>query len=304
MEILRNDFLSLEIEPGLGGKIASLIDLRSGRNWLARHPRLPWKPVEETKRNDPNAYIERADLGGWDECCPTVGTCRYPLHPFKGIFLPDHGECWYQEPLMRKEALEIFFRWQGKTLPFELERRVRLEANEPKAYFEYNLRSVSEIPFSVLWSAHPIFVIHENMRLFLPAGTRFEVCSEGSPLGRIGTFFSWPLCNDLDLSRIDPLAGWAVKLFSEPMESGNIRLLASDGNSLQIAWGKNNPGLRAGLWLNYGGWSGDGGEKLRNLGIEPCLGMPDALDQAVSRNEALVLAPFQELAWTLEITYS
>jgi len=72
-----------------------------------------------------------------------------------------------------------------------------------------------------------------------------------------------------------------------------------------MAWSSRaaDVGLRLGLWLNYGGWSGDGGSPLRNIGIEPCIGMPDALDQAVAAKTALTLRAGEERVWQVEVEF-
>lgn len=87
---LANGLISLTFIPELGGKLSSLRDLRSGREWLWTNEHLPYQ-----KPTGSNSYVN-ADTGGWDECFPTVAPCSYPLEPWQGIPLPDHGELWSQ----------------------------------------------------------------------------------------------------------------------------------------------------------------------------------------------------------------
>src|SRR5204862_453084 len=75
--------LSLCLIPALGGKINSLRDLRTGREWLWRNPRLPYRRAEPE-----SAYVAVADTGGWDECFPTVAPCAYPSAPWAGAAVP------------------------------------------------------------------------------------------------------------------------------------------------------------------------------------------------------------------------
>src|SRR5215471_9935677 len=75
--------LSLSVVPALGGKVSSLRDLRNGREWMWRHPRLPYRA------GDPAAsYVATADTGGWDECFPSVAPCPYPAEPWAGRPIP------------------------------------------------------------------------------------------------------------------------------------------------------------------------------------------------------------------------
>ena len=300
---LENDFLTVEIVWELGGKIAQITDRRTGRRWLDRHPRLAWQLPGAHELTAPDAYVRLGDLGGWDEVCPTIASTIYPLPPFAGRRLPDHGECWYRQPDESRYGQAVEHRWRGEVLPFELRRRCELGPNRPRIVFEYALRSQADAPLALMWSAHPVLRIEPGMRLELPAGTPMNVVSSGSPLGTPGTRFEWPVCAAFDLTAVMPNAGWAVKLFSDPLDPGTVVLAAPDGEKLRIAWSSRaaSIGLRLGLWLNYGGWSGDGGAPLCNIGIEPCIGMPDALDQAVAAHTALLLLLGEERRWAVEV---
>ncbi|MFM7679261.1 MAG: hypothetical protein ACKO83_10495, partial [Roseiflexaceae bacterium] len=91
-QVVTNAVMQVIYMPQLGGKISQITDRRTGRNWLWRHPRMPYQ------LNDPQAnYVTVADSGGWDECFPTVGRCTYPTAPWQGVALADHGELWSQE---------------------------------------------------------------------------------------------------------------------------------------------------------------------------------------------------------------
>ena len=226
---IENESLRVEIVPELGGKIAQITDRRTGRNWLDRHPRLAWRlpPIEELSARD--AYVRLGDLGGWDEVCPTSASTVYPLPPFDGRRLPDHGECWYQAPEEARSGLAIEQRWCGAMLPFELRRRFELDADRARLVLEYALRSLADSPLALMWSAHPILSIEPGMRLELPAGTRMNVASSRSPLGAAGTRFEWPACAGIDLSAVMPDAGWALKLFSDPLDPGTVALVTPAG---------------------------------------------------------------------------
>ncbi len=49
------------------------------------------------------------DIGGFDECLPTISACLYPEPPFAGVMMPDHGEVW---------ALPWKYEIQGEELDF------------------------------------------------------------------------------------------------------------------------------------------------------------------------------------------
>jgi hypothetical protein len=297
LEALQNDSLTVQINSVLGGKIAQILDRRTERAWLFHHPRLPWRVLDAAKLSIPEPYGRLGDLGGWDECCPTVGACCYPLPPYTDLPLMDHGECWFQQPMEQRDGMRIEHTWQGKALPFELRRRIELDGERPHLALSYTLRSLSDEPLALVWSSHPLVAIEEGMRIELAEGTRVMITSEGSPLGPGGTSFEWPLCGTFDLSSITPKAGWYAKMFSEILDPGEVTLLALGGERLRLSWSSRRRLLRLGLWLNYNGCSGDGGEPLQLLGLEPCIGAADALEDAVAESTALVLEPGDQRDW-------
>lgn len=76
--ILENDILRAELHPDQGARVSSLIDKRTGRDWL-----VPGVPPTGGTDYTPHA-------AGWDECWPTVAPCS---HPFWGA-MRDHGDLW------------------------------------------------------------------------------------------------------------------------------------------------------------------------------------------------------------------
>ncbi|MBN1888854.1 MAG: hypothetical protein JW850_12745 [Thermoflexales bacterium] len=297
METLQNDNLTVQIDSLLGGKIAQIVDRRTRRAWLSHHPRLDWHVLDAAELALPEPYGRLGDLGGWDECCPTVGSSHYPLLPYAGLPLVDHGECWLQQPEEQRDGMRIEHTWRGKALPFELRRRIELDCERPHLALSYTLRSLSDERLALLWSAHPLVAIEAGMRLELAEGTRMTINSEGSPLGSPGTSFEWPLCGTFDLSLITPQAAWYAKMFSEILDPGEVSLLAPSGERLRLSWSSGQRLLRLGLWLNYNGCSGDGGDPLQVVGLEPCVGATDALEDAVAEGTALVLEPGGQRDW-------
>ncbi len=90
---LRGGGSRVMIVPSLGGKIAQM-EL-GGRQWLWTSDVVRYALPDENE-----SYAETADTGGYDECFPTVMSCKVPtwVKGFGGIELPDHGELWSQTP--------------------------------------------------------------------------------------------------------------------------------------------------------------------------------------------------------------
>ena len=293
--------LGLSLVPELGGKITSLRDLRTGREWLWRHPRLPYRRVAAD-----SSYGVLADTGGWDECFPTVAPCQYPSPPWAGAPLADHGELWSQAPVLdvtaSRERASLRTRWQGSALPYTFERQVDLAAGSARLRVDYTVTNPGTHPLQFIWSLHPLLAIEPGMQLSLPPGARFNRWSGDCLPADSG--LSFPLkVRQHDLARLpEATAGVALKLWSDPLAQGQgwAFLRAADGE-LQMRW---DPAQlpQVGFWMNLGGWAGDGGAAYYNLGLEPCIGAQDSLAEAVLRHHLFAeLPPGGVRSWWLEI---
>ncbi|MBK8794940.1 MAG: hypothetical protein IPM07_00345 [Anaerolineales bacterium] len=58
--------------PALGAKVVSLLDKRSGREWLAGPGDRPLRAIAY------GASFQEQDVSGWDEMFPTIVACAYP----------------------------------------------------------------------------------------------------------------------------------------------------------------------------------------------------------------------------------
>ena len=294
--------LALTLIPALGGKISSLRDTRSGREWLWRHPRMPYAQVPYG-----SSYTALADTGGWDECFPTVAACAYPAEPWHGVPLQDHGELWGQQPELTVAqtagALALTSRWHGGPLPCTFERTIGLTAGSATIRLDYTVTNTGRAPIQWIWSAHPLLALEPGMRLELPPEARYH-CSGATPPDLVAVHgLRFPQVGpNLNL---DPLPGReaaiALKLWSEPLTDGWAALHAADG-ALRMRW---DTALlpQVAFWLNCGAWAADGGAPYYNLGLEPCSGAQDSLEQAVRERLLFeTLPPGAERRWWLEVT--
>ena len=301
---VQTGLLELTVVPDLGGKISSLRDLRSGREWLWRHPRYPYKKVPHG-----SSYIEHADTGGWDECFPSVSQCQYPSEPWQGAAIQDHGELWSQAAVVEvfeaADTLKLLSRWQGVALPYTFTRILTLAADSSVIRADYEATNNAEQPIHFVWCIHPLLAIEADMELHLPASARFNVAGSippglVSPQQALTYPFAAPGLNFPTLP--DPSAARAIKIWSDPLpaDSGWASLIATDGQ-LNMRWDASLlPQVAA--WMNFGAWSADGGSPYFNLGLEPCIGAQDSLADAVNQyNLFAVLPPYESKNWWLEI---
>lgn len=296
--------LALALMPELGGKISSLRDLRSGREWLWRHPRMAYKRVAHG-----GSYMAEADTGGWDECFPTVAPCGYPSAPWAETRLPDHGELWSQSAALDVTEVagmvQLRTRWLGIALPYTFERAITLMARSPILRCAYAVTNNADVSLQFIWSAHPLLAIEPGMRLQLPPA-RFNRWTTIPPdLLAQDSGLSYPPAlrpgtRNIDLATLpDPSAGIALKLWSDPLDEGWATLHAPDGE-LRLRW---DTALlpQVALWMNLGAWAGDGGAPYFNLGLEPCIGAQDSLAVAARRSRCATLPPHGSRTWWIEV---
>jgi galactose mutarotase-like enzyme len=59
---------------------------------------------------------------------------------------------------------------------------------------------------------------------------------------------------------------------------------------------------QVGVWVNCGGWAPAGQRPYSTLALEPCIGAPDRLDEAVrSWGTFRTLGPGEEYGWSVEV---
>jgi hypothetical protein len=298
--------LALTLLPDLGGKIASLRDMRSGREWLWRNPRLAYARLPHG-----SSYVLHADTGGWDECFPTVAECEYPSPPWAGAAIQDHGELWSQAAALDVEedagGVALRTRWRGVALPYTFERTLRLAAGSARLRAEYAVSNEADAAIQFIWSAHPLLAIEPGMRLLVPPAARFN-CYFSIPTGLLAerSGIAFPLAvragaREIDLASLpDASAGISLKLWSDRLDEGWATLRASDGG-LHMRW---DTALlpQLAFWMNLGGGAADGGEPYFNLGLEPCIGAQDSLAEAVQgANLFETLPPRGSRAWWMEV---
>ena len=310
---LRGGDARVVIIPALGGKISEL--WFGERQWLWKNPELPYRLPE------PGAsYVLTADSGGYDECFPTTGQCTLPslVRGAGGRVLPDHGELWSQHPELTLATGEDGHRahlvWKGERLPYRFERTVIVTpAGEVRC--EYAATNLGALRMPYIWSAHPLLPLTTATRVELPAGARLRVWSEhGIDLGGAGAEHRWPRLRSggqlLDVSsparaRKTP---YACKLFVDlPVGEQAVRVVEGD-DELTVRFDTAQVPQVA-LWINHGGWNPlpkaswlpwRQPSPYRNLGLEPAIGAPDTLSDALaSWDRAHWLEAGETRLWTI-----
>jgi galactose mutarotase-like enzyme len=300
---LRSDEVEAVVVPALGMKISHL-RRRGGREWLWRNDQIPLAlPAPGS------SYIETADTGGWDECFPTVGPSPIPGAPASAPPLPDHGELWSAEwsssVYQHAGGTTLAGSARGGALPYEFHRELTLDPREPVVRLRYRLRHTGSAPFPWIWSAHPLLNVQPGSTLELPtvAQVKLDAVHGRSDLSR-GDVVSWAgaIGGEQDRFVFPAEGGWAAKLFGDVGASGRMVLTDPRRGERLAMVVRPDEVPQVGIWINCAGWAPAGRRPYYNLALEPCIGAPDRLDDAMREwGTAQMLAPGEERGWGIDV---
>ena len=291
--------LEVVIVPRLGGKIAQLTDLRTGREWLHGASTSPPEPEYG------GSFVDHGP-SGWDEMIPTIDPCRYPVGGrWATRWLPDHGEAWmlpWQVISQGPGSSALTLRVEGRVLPYQLTRTTEL-VGPGKLLLRYRLVNLADEPFACLWAAHPLFRVDEGCRVELPAHVRRVINVRGDPeWGPPDEPIGFPVGVAADGRRVDlgsvapAPTGRCRKHYLPPdVVAPWSRLRHVDGASLTMHV---DPAAvpYLGVWVDEG-VRGD----RPMIALEPATGYYDALDRAHRLGRFTWLEPRAPRTWWLDV---
>ncbi|MDI1335119.1 MAG: hypothetical protein PSU94_02955 [Lacunisphaera sp.] len=291
---LRQAGVELALVPALGGRVISLRNTRTGREWCWHQPRPDW-----LWRNGPADDFGRSPQAGMDECVPTVAACTW-----RGRAIPDHGEVWNRAWTL--DAAELAAGRLSATVPLGVSPLVferSIGAGGPGAFiFNYTLRNTGPVPEEYLWCAHPLLAIAAGDRLVLPpevATLRLDGGVGDRPIQRGDTWAypePFPGCR-LDRFETPGMPRGCVKGFAGPLCPGlAVAAIANEatGDRLEVRW-DTQVNRYLGLWLNRGH------VRFHHVALEPTNGAPDSLAEAVGSWKQFSLIPAGgTVRWSVE----
>ena len=297
--VLENEHLQATVLPTLGGKIASLANRASGREFLLQPPDRPYS------RATYGAPFDQFDTSGFDECFPSVSECQYPEAPFSDVLIPDHGELWSVPWHAEQREGKLCLAMSGIRLPYLFRKELSLRGSTLR--IDYEITSVSDAPMAYLYSAHPLLNVEPGATIVLPSGIEslYINSSSDDTLGKHGDTCGWPLAKvHGGTTRLDVLVGrellTAHKLFT-PRVSNGLCGIHFPRTREALVYRFDPVALPyIGLWICQGAWpNADTGHF--TVALEPCSGRPDSLVEAISRDEQRVLAPHKTHRWWIEV---
>jgi hypothetical protein len=259
--------IRVQLLPERGGKITSLLDTSSGREWLEAPAGVLSGPV------DAGVDYDAGDMCGWDEMVPTISACDYPS---SSLTLPDHGELWTKPwDVTSCDATSVTTTVRGDALAYQFERTLRL--GERSLRVDYCVTTESELPLHLLWAAHPLFAV--------AAGTRLVLAPNDFDSGAT------------EMSVADEFAvGTSAKFFAQvraPMSTA--ALIDARGTYLALRWNRDDAPY-VGVWLDNRHYS-----RHPVVGLEPTNCPFDSLAEAVAASTAWSVTKGRPQRWGIDV---
>ena len=296
---LRSAEIELRCAPELGGRVFSLINRRTGREWLWRRREGP----ELFRPADPLDF-GTGTFAGLDECLPTVGACTWT----DGRALADHGSLWalaWKVEAHGDNAIALSLGLPVFGLRFT--RRIQIEGGVVR--FDYALENPTDAAAPALWSMHPLFTLEEGDRLELPEGVgELSVGSMNPALsfagdGRLPRRISLPEIAPgvrLDELALPDMSNGHLKCFTPALAAGGAHAALANsqtGDRLEVYWDTSAcPYL--GVWLTRGGFRG-----WHHVALEPTNAPHDRAGVAAADPQlapAVTLQPGAQREWWVE----
>ncbi|MDG0812364.1 aldose epimerase family protein [Cohnella rhizosphaerae] len=274
----------IELVPGLGAKIVSLVYKPTGKEWLVQ------ADLKELGQPAYGSSFVDADMSGWDECFPTISPAAAAGEG--GRSLPDHGEVWALSWDASVSEKHVDCAVRGVAMPYGLSRRLAFSAADT-VRMDYRAENLGDAPLPFLWVPHPQFAVSEPTRIVLPPSMPEMLCVYGGSSRQEGATYAWTAEADVD----EKPTGDGRKFYAPGR--------AADG------WCGLSCG-RSGNWLRMvfdpqripyvGVWIDEGLFNVQNaVALEPSIGFYDCLDRARANGTAQTIAPGQACEWSLSV---
>ncbi len=281
---LESDFLKVDIAPEVGGRVISLVEKQSGREFLWRNAGLTLQRLPTGSEYDPNFY------GGIDELLPN----DIP-EIIDGIHCPDHGELWTTALKWRMagQVLELEGILPGFGLNYK--RWISLSPEAPVVDLKYRISNPTPQPRQFLWKLHAALAIEPGDVIDCPA-RKAQVVDPAWSRFKILEPFAWPLLQGEPVNVVPRADGSTDFFYLFDLAQGKVAL-RSPKRGVNFVY-EFDPGIFPYAWLfaSYGGFNGH-----YTAILEPCTAMPISVNEAAAKNQCSVLNPGQTLETSVSI---
>lgn len=270
--------------PEDGAKMASLIDMRTGKELLLTKEGARYRVLDYD-----GSYVD-AECSAFDDMFPTIDPYTPSEGAYRDLTYPDHGEVCRLPFSAEIEGESICFAAESRLFPISYRKCVRPTDEGLAIDYTYENRGNEDFPF--IWAGHMMLRGEDGMRLCTPfapdAPIEMVFATEGYPHDT--------LPRDR-LTGFDAERGAAYKFYyTEPMREGFFRVTYPDGRELSVTFDAEKiPYL--GVWINNGEFQG-----IYNIAPEACTLPFDAPDKAASRGYTASIPAKSTLTFTVHLS--
>jgi len=267
-----NDFLQVDVAPGIGGRIVNLLEKSSNHQFLWQNAALKLEKLEPGAAYDPNFY------GAIDELIPN----DIP-ETINGIECPDHGELWTAsldhqidgDTLVLSGTLPIF--------GLRYARRMTLASDGPTINFDYRIENISGARREFLWKLHSALKIGAGDRIVCPARTAVVGDPEYSRWSSTEPF-DWPRVEGQRADLVPEKDGTMDFLYLYNLQDGRIAWESADGRLTFVYEFNLKVFPFAWMFASFGGFD----DHYMAI-LEPCTTMPISVNEAARLGQCSVL---------------
>lgn len=293
-----NEKILVKFLPGHGGKLASFLCKKSGRELLVQAEGNSYKELEYD-----GDYVE-SECSGFDDMFPTIDKTYYINYPWKGVEIPDHGEVCGLKWDYTIEDNCLHMHVNGVRFPYKLEKWIRADQDDD-IRIDYKLTNSSDFDMDFIWAGHIMLNARDGAELLLPYEEGAEaicVFSSDVNLGQFGDTVVWPETQKkdgksqrLDITHKHNARGNSYKYyFKEEMPDNWFGYRYPDDKLEIIISLPKDKVPYLGIWVNEGSF-----KNYHSIAPEPCTGTFDKPEMAKSFGQNSVLKAKSEYSWFL-----
>ena len=267
-----NDFLQVDVAPGVGGRIVNLVEKSSNHQFLWHNTALKLEKLEPGAAYDPNFY------GTIDELIPN----DIP-EIINGIECPDHGELWTASLDYRIDGETLVLSGTLPIFGLRYERRMTLASNSHTINLDYHIENISGARREFLWKLHSALTIGAGDRIICPAHAAVVGDLEYSRWSSTQPF-RWPYVEGQRADIVPEKDGTMDFLYLYDLEEGRMAWESADGSLTFVYEFDLNVFPYAWMFASFGGFD----DHYMAI-LEPCTTMPISVNEAANLGQCSVL---------------
>lgn len=275
---LESNHLRVDVAPGVGGRVVSLVEKAGGHEFLWRNRAIRLEALPGGSDYDPNFF------GGIDELLPN----DVP-EEISGVACPDHGELWTLPLTWSSRGTELTLTGVLPRFGLHYERIMSLRNDAPFLDCAYRITNLTREPRSFLWKLHAALAIQAGDVIDCPARQARVVDAAYTRFSTL-TPFTWPVLDGQAANVIPTAEGSMDFFYLYELTAGHLALRRPSAG-LEFAY-QFDPRVFPFAWLfaTYGGFLGH-----YTVVLEPCTAMPISVNEAAARRQCSLLQPGETL---------